>query len=136
MPSREFQPGFRISILDAIILVAGTAGAVLGWQVIWWIGFAIAFVVAHFFLFCNVFRVARVPELAWAATFVALSSGTILNDVPGWIGTVLASLAMTIAIVMNEIRRPSYHGIAWRRWNPDLPQWWKSHFDQSITSQP
>lgn len=122
----QFQPGFRISTLDILVLVIGIGSAVAVWQAIWWVGFVILFVLAHFFLFCNVFRVSRVPELVWACLFVLLAAATILADVPGWVGTIVASLALTIVLIVREIRLPSYHGIAWRHWNPGLPEWWES----------
>ena len=127
MPRREFKPGFRFSLLDLAILLLGGIGAVLAWNQIWWAGFVIAYVVLHFFLFCNVFRISRLPELAWAAAFVLLAGGTIVNNIPGWVATVIASLVMTVTVILREMNQPWYHGIGWQRWNPDLPRWWESH---------
>jgi hypothetical protein len=76
--------------------------------------------VGHFFLFCNVFRVSRAPELVWAGVFLALAGSTIALGVPGWPATVAASLATTVVVVTLEMRKPSYHGIGWRRINPTL----------------
>jgi len=120
----HFQPGYRISMLDMLVLVMGIAGAVAAWQSIWWVGFVILYVLAHFFLFCNVFRISRVPELIWACLFVLLASATILAETPGWVGTIVASLVLTTVLIVREIRLPSYHGVAWQYWNPELPQWW------------
>ena len=101
------------------------ATVVLGLQVWWW-GYIIAFPVLHFFLFCNVFRIARTLELAWAAAFVGLAGGTILEGVPGWTATTVASLVLTVVVIALEMGRPSYHGVLWRRINPNLPDWWRS----------
>src|SRR5665213_3128330 len=90
----RFQPGFRISLLDIGVLVCGIIGSILAWQIVWWIGFAILFVIIHFFLFCNVFRISRPPELVWAVVFVSLAAGTIVAEAPGWIGTIVASLCL------------------------------------------
>jgi hypothetical protein len=92
----------------------------------WW-GFLVAFVVAHFFLFCNVVRMARPYELAWAAVFLPLASSTMLAGAPGWPVTTAASLAVTVAVVVLQMRRPSYHGVAWQRVNPGLPTWWEAN---------
>src|SRR6185503_16949754 len=96
-------------------------------SVTWWWGFVPAFVVLHFFLFCNVFRIARPLELAWAVVFVALAGATIVVDQPGWIVTTAVSLVATVIVIALEMRKPSYHGIAWQKINPGLPQWWEAN---------
>lgn len=119
-----FKPGLRLSILDVLVLMAGTVGSwFLGSQV-WWAGTLVAFVVGHFFLFCNVFRIARTPEFIWAGAFVLLSGATILGGFPGWPVTFGTSLLLTCGLIAREMRKPSYHGIAWQRVNPDLRRWW------------
>lgn len=128
---KEFSPGFRLSLRDAIVLVAG-AGAAYGLAAIepWW-GAMAAFVVAHFFLFCNVVRMARPLELAWAGAFLALATGTLAFEAPGWPATTLASLAVTLVVVLMQLRRPSYHGVAWQRINPGLRAWWEARRAQT-----
>ena len=124
MPHLNFRPGFRISVIDIAVLGIGSIAAVVGWQSVWWAGFVIAFVLGQFFLFCNVFRVARKPELIWSALFLAVAAATIVTGVPGWPLTIAASLLATLAIVAREMRKPCYHGIGWRRINPGLEEWW------------
>lgn len=125
MTVRTFSPGFRLSWMDVAILVAGGAAATGVGAVDGWMGLAIAFVVGHFFLFCNVLRMSRPPELVWAVTFAvwAAASG---YGVASWpmVFTVCAALTMVLAI--NEMRRPWYHGVGWQRLNPRLPQWWEA----------
>ena len=127
MAANLFRPGFRLSQLDIAILLVGIVGAVLAGLVAPYAGFVIAFVVGHFFLFCNVFRVSRLPELTWAIIFIGLSTATILVGQPGWLVTALCSLIVTIGIIFREIRKPSYHGVFWRTWNPGLEAWWLSN---------
>jgi hypothetical protein len=91
----------------------------------WW-GFIIAFVVAHFFLFCNVVRMARPLELTCAAAFLALASATLLTEAPGWPITTGLSLAVTLVVVVLQMRNPSYHGLGWQRINPELRAWWEA----------
>ena len=121
-----FKPGFRLSVLDVLVLIAGAVGSWLLGAETWWAGALVAFVVGHFFLFCNVFRIARMPELIWAGAFVLLSSATILGGFPGWPVTFGTSLLLTCVLIAREMRKPSYHGIAWQRVNPDLRKWWDS----------
>lgn len=127
LASKSFNPGFRISGIDAAVLVAGSTAAFFIGQVIPWFGAAIAFVIGHFFLFCNLIRMARPSELAWSALFVALATSTIYFGVLTWPAAFGLSLIATIILVALELRKPSYHGIFWRRINPNLPQWWETH---------
>jgi hypothetical protein len=121
-----FNPGFRLSKIDVIVLLTGTFGASALAMVNWSWGFVIAFVLGHFFLFCNIVRMARPLELAWAGVFVALAAATIALDTPGWLVTVSVSLATTVAAVVVEMRKASYHGVGWQRINPGLRTWWQS----------
>lgn len=125
MTTATFQPGFRISIVDRVVLVVGSVAAVVAWRYAWWLGFTIGFVVAHFFLFCNIVRMARPLELAWSGVFLALTFGTIVHQLFTWPTTIAGSLLATIIIVAAEMRKPSYHGAMWQRINPGLPQWWE-----------
>ena len=128
MPTNaEFSPGARISRLDHIILALGVVGTVALGAIVWWAGFVVAFVVAHFFLFCNVFRISRPLELAWSAAFVAFAAGTVLISFPGWLGTAVLSLAGTASVILLEMQKPSYHGIGWQKINPGLENWWKAN---------
>lgn len=124
MNESKFQPGFRISKFDGIIIFAGIIGALALWTLAWWSGFLIAFVIAHFFLFCNVFRVARLLELAWSGIFIVLMYYTVAVDVLLWPVSIGCSVLATLAVITIEIRKPSYHGILWRRINPGLLEWW------------
>jgi len=120
----DFAPGFRLSVRDVVVIVIGAVAAfALATLVSWW-GFMVAFVVAHFFLFCNVVRMARPLELVWAASFLALAASTLALDVPGWPITTAISLAATLVVVVLQMRKPSYHGLGWHRINPGLRAWW------------
>jgi hypothetical protein len=127
VPHPDFRPGFRLSVIDLAVLGIGSVAAAVAWKSVWWAGFVIAFVLGQFFLFCNVFRVARKPELIWSALFLAVAAATIVTGVPGWPLTIAASLLATLAIVAREMRKPCYHGIGWRRINPGLEAWWAAH---------
>jgi hypothetical protein len=116
----KFNPGFRISVIDVLVLLAAAWGTWFVGREVWWAGAIVAFVVGHFFLFCNVFRICRKAELQWAAVFVVLSGLTIATDYPGWWATFALSLLATVVLVWRETRKPSYHGIGWKRWNPAL----------------
>lgn len=127
MATVAFKPGFRLSALDILVLCVGTMLAVVLWQQTWWFGFIGAFVTGHFFLFCNVIRMARPLELVWSAVFACLAGSTITAETPGWPATISISLLATAIVVAVELRKPSYHGIGWQQINPGLPAWWESY---------
>jgi hypothetical protein len=122
----KFAPGFRLSVLDVLVLLAGGWGTWFLGRKIWWAGAIVGFVVGHFFLFCNVFRIARKAELVWAAVFVLLCGATIATEFPGWMTTFGISLLLTVVLVVREMKQPHYHGIFWQRVNPNLLAWWET----------
>ena len=126
MQAATFDPGFRLSRIDIAVLVVGVMLTAALWSFTWWWGFVVGFVLLHFFLFCNVFRLARPLELVWAGIFVCLASGTVALDIPGWAITAAVSLCASVCVVAAEMRKPSYHGVGWQRINPGLPAWWES----------
>lgn len=127
MRDAKFQPGFRCSILDALVLALGFLGSVWFWSRAPWLGIVIAFVVGHFFFFCNVFRISRGLELCWAAVFTVATVATLKSTHPSW-GTIALPSLLTAAIVIGlELRKPSYHGIGWSRINPGLREWWEAN---------
>lgn len=123
MDAREFSPGFRFSTFDAVILFVGGFISADTAAVMPWPGIAIAFVIAHFFLFCNIVRMTRPFELVWGGLFLLLAAGTILVGHPRWPVTLAISFAATLTLVILEMRKPSYHGVFWQHINPKLPQW-------------
>ena len=133
MLPRPFNPGFRLDAIDTLVLVAGAAGAIFLAQVEWWMGLIVGFAVGHFFIFCNVFRVAKPLELTWSAIFVVLAGSTIATGQPGWSVTIATTLVATLAVIAMQVRKPSYHGIAWQRFNPKLPEWWESQATERDT---
>ena len=113
--------------MDIVILAVGAIAAASVSFLDRWLALAIAFVVGHFFLFCNVLRMSRPPELIWASVFAGL---VMLNAVFGalsWPPVFVIASSLTIILAVLESRRPSYHGVMWRWLNPGLPQWWAGH---------
>lgn len=120
----EFQPGFRLSEIDVGVLIVGVLFSVLIARFDESFAFVVLFTLGHFFLFCNVIRMSRPLELLWAALFVLLAASTVLTGFPPWIYTFSIMLLVTAILTVVQVLRPSYHGVFWRRLNPDLPQWW------------
>ena len=127
-----FAPGFRLSIVDVFVLVGGTMGPIVLSMYGWWWGFILAFVLAHFFLFCNIARIARPLELIWAGVFISLAAATIAFERPCWLVTALVSLLVTVVVAVVEMRKPSYHGVGWQWINPGLPEWWEARVGEKV----
>jgi hypothetical protein len=123
MPA-SFQPGFRFSASDVVMLIA--AGAFAWWVYDRgpWLAKVTAFVVVNFFLFCNVFRVGRSQELLWTIVFIGLAAARLRMGTFEWITIYSISGALTIALILIEMRKPSYHGVGWETINPGLRDWW------------
>ena len=122
--ARRFAPGFRISPVDVAFILAGLATAALARKEI---AIPSAVAVGHFFLFCNVFRISRPAELAWAAAYVGLATCTLAFDHPGWPLSTALALALAAFLIFLETRKPGYHGVGWKTLNPGLPRWWAEH---------
>lgn len=132
----KFSPGFRFSALDGVVLVVGVVGVVALGVIEWWLGIGVGIPLAAFFVFCNVFRVSRPLELLWAGAFIALAGATIVWGVPGWWATALGAVLVAAVVVAVEMRRPSYHGVGWRRVNPGLPSWWEARAARAQDAEP
>ena len=120
----KFQPGFRLSEMDVGFLMLGVCAAVLLARLDERLGLALLFVLAHFFLFCNMLRMSRALELIWAVLFVLLAGSTFTFGLPSWNTTLAAMLVLTLILAFVQILLPSYHGVLWRKINPNLEQWW------------
>ena len=120
----KFQPSFRLSEMDVGIIMLGVCVSVLLARLDERLGLALLFVLAHFFLFCNVLRMSRPLELIWAVLFVLLAGSTFYFGLPPWNTTLAAMLVVTLFLAFVQILLPSYHGVFWRKINPNLKQWW------------
>jgi hypothetical protein len=109
-----FAPGFRISLRDVIVLAIGFALFLMLLKTCALISFVVAYTTGHFFLFCNVFR-------------IALLGCTIFCGFPNWPITIAISLCVTVVVVVWEMKKPSYHGICWQQINPGLKNWWDAN---------
>lgn len=132
MAESKFQPGFRMSAVDGVVIVAGIVVAAALCSTAWWLSFIITFVIAHFFVFCNIFRVARLLELAWSGVFIVLMYCTIMFGRPTWAVAIGCLLLATVVVIGFEMRKPSYHGVLWQCINPGLPQWWEAKSGKAI----
>lgn len=107
-------PGFRFSITDAFVIALVVAATVALWPVVQEYSLLPAIVLAHFFLFCNVFRVPRRFELFWAVCFVLNVAGWILTNRFSWFSILLTQLPITLGVIGLTMRLTSYHGVGYQ----------------------
>ena len=113
--------GFRFSIVDGIVLTLTIVVTPLLVSAAGSTGWLPAFVVGHFFLFCNVFRIRRKPELIWAGFFVAVIT-VVSATSTDTIWMMILPLPLTVTLIGLEFRHSSYHGILWKRINPQASE--------------
>lgn len=125
--SDSFKPGFRFSKLDAVFLVLGVIGLIVAGKYDAMFALLIGFVVFHFFLFCNVFRISRPPELLWAASVLTLTASCLIYGQPSWLVVFGVGIVLSQILIALELRKPSYHGVFWKQVNPNLESWYREN---------
>ena len=114
--------GFRLSVVDAIVLTMGTLATIAAIGPLGPMAGIFPMAVGHFFLFCNVFRLRRRYELAWTAVFLANFTAWTFTEF-SWAGVLAIQLPLTAFVIALEVRSPRYHGIGAARLNPRLPEY-------------
>lgn len=108
--------GFRFSLQDAVIFIAGAVATFVGWHMLGTFSLFIPFLLGHFFLFCNTFRIGGERSLIWVAAFLlnVFWWGTTQLHVAHLVG----QLAVTAILIANCVLGRNYHGFACQRINP------------------
>lgn len=110
-PADHQRPGFRFSLNDALVLLVSGIVAVLLWKPLPHLSVLLLFVIGHFFLFCNVFRVRRNYEYLWGAVFVVNAMLWLLLRPEGFHWALWVQLPVTAGVIVAEVRSERYHGI-------------------------
>jgi|SRR5215469_8062836 len=115
--------GFRFSSIDVLVIGLFLCATAILWHLnspLWWM---LLITAAHFFLFCNVFRIVRRLELIWATTFILnIGAWAWLNHL-NWLFVLVCQLPLTLILLIAGIRSPGYHGIFANRLNPKLNEY-------------
>lgn len=109
--------GFRFSTTDAIVLLTGAIGVAMLAEKASELALLIGFTVGHFFLFCNIFRVRRGPEVIWSLVFLLNAVLSLQFDLYSFLIACLVQLPLTAYLLYRETRMPYYHGVFCHRWN-------------------
>ena len=113
--ARRSPPGFRFSVRDAAVIVSLSLATAWLWGRIGSASLLGLAVLAHFFLFCNVFRVRTRYELVWATSLLLNAAAWQLMGELGWQGVLGIQVPITILVIGAELRSPTYCGIG-HRW--------------------
>jgi len=123
----QFKPGFRLSAIDIIFIAIAILFCIYFFNIAKSISYIIGIVVGHFFLFCNIARMSRTPEIIWAVFFTLFTILSLKFNLVPLSLVFLASIVLSIMLVFLETRKPSYHGILWQKLNPNLENWFTNN---------
>jgi hypothetical protein len=111
--------GFRFSRTDGVALAVCLVSCLTLWGLTEGTIVLFPVVLGHFFLFCNVFRIARRLEYIWSGVFLVNYLGWALSGGFSWLGVLVIQTPVTISLILLMIRSPWYHGIFAGKWNRD-----------------
>lgn len=114
--------GARITWLDLAVIALCIVGTVVAQtRITGAMVYLPCIVLGHFFLFCNVFRVHRRLEIAWAAVFIVntfawfcLTLEGSASPVAFWSRVLLVQTPFTTTAVLIALFSKDYHGIGYR----------------------
>ncbi len=108
--------GFRFSTMDAMIFTGGFLATIVLWSLVDCFALLVPYLLGHFFLFCNTFRVGGERSLIWVGTFLA--------NVYFWPQTqnlflhLAIQAVITLILIVQCILGRNYHGLACTQINP------------------
>ena len=107
----------QFSAADALVLVLAGLAIWALWIPVQEFACLVGFVVAHFFLFCNIFRIHRKYELAWSAIFMINVSCGLATQAWGLLDAMLLQAPLTVVLIVAEMCSLRYHGVGCRMIN-------------------
>jgi len=92
-------------VLDGVAIVVCATATLAAWPALGTLALVAPYVLGHFFLFCNVYRISRTLELVWSAVFIA--------DFTAWwqlagadvAPALLSQLPVTVIVLVLGLRR-------------------------------
>jgi len=109
--------GFRFSMMDLLIFTGGlftTAGL---WQFIGEFSLVVPYLLAHFFLFCNTFRIGGERSLIWVFSFLVNAYFWLQSQ--NFLIHISIQTLITAALITQCVFGKNYHGFACDRINPE-----------------
>lgn len=108
--------GFRFSGTDFLIFAGGVLSTLALWPFIAEFSLIVPYLLFHFFLFCNTFRIGGVRSLVWVFSF--------LLNAYCWVATqnlalhLIIQMVITLALILQCLLDKQYHGFLCGRVNP------------------
>ncbi len=107
----DTDKGFRLWKSDPPLLLGSLAAGLVFYEQIGSFSYLGFYVMAHYFLFCNVFRIRLILELVWAVALLA-QFALLLRWNSMDMGTLLATQApVTLLCILWEMAAGHYRGI-------------------------
>jgi len=108
--------GFRFSSTDAAIFAGGAVATIALWNPGDPFALMVPYLLGHFFLFCNLFRLGGERDLIWIGAFLAnaWSWTYTLTLVPH----LVLQAAVTLGLILQCVIGRNYHGIGCTWINP------------------
>jgi hypothetical protein len=121
--------GFRFAWTDGIAIIACALTTRIAWPYLGDLSLLFPFVLAHFFLFCNVFRIRRSLELFWSAAFLIvcviwLRTGHFTLAHVFWTQLPISLLVIAIGFCQRD-----YHGVGYKHVSLGRRPWRKEADD-------
>ncbi len=134
----RFNPGFRfakedifqqtVSLLWMLYLSRFGLGTAIVFTTLWGLMFTLR----------HAFRAPRTVEWFLALMVGAAAIPVLAFRLTGWYAVLaLCSILLGTAAILiySEFRKPGYHGVGWRRINPNLREWWETTIGGEKVSQ-
>lgn len=118
-------------MFDATILIAALPLAFFTYSYSLTYSVLMIFVILHFFLFCNIVRMSRIPELIWATFFLLMFYVHLKLSAITFFQALASCMSVTFILIFLEVKKPGYHGVFWKKFNPNLPEWFSENKNRS-----
>lgn len=109
--------GFRFSAMDAFILAGGAVATITLWYFAGPFALVVPYLLGHFFLFCNTFRVGGERSLIWI--FSLLANVYVWPQTQSLAVHLVVQVLITLALIVQCVLGKNYHGFACERLNPN-----------------
>ncbi|MEM7179675.1 MAG: hypothetical protein AAF518_02100 [Spirochaetota bacterium] len=103
--------GVRFWKTDLVLLIlGGSIGYFLYYQSLYYYSYLLAYVLLHYFLFCNIVRLRFRLEVLWACLFFANTSICVFQKVT-LLDSFFWQIPVTITLLVFHVRSKMYSGI-------------------------
>ena len=110
---RHPPAGFRFSAADGAAIVFCAILTWSTWSPLGSLAALFPVVLGHFFLFCNIFRIPRKPELVWSSVFLVNVAVWLYLGQFAWLRVLAIQTPVTVLLIAVAVFSKDYHGIGY-----------------------